>query len=290
MTQQTSIKNTKTMVQQCLCNKDITQARELWIKETIDKGINSQLARSEFLELFKKYPPDNGVCPICKGKTVKQVFNDYRFVWESKSFCEPCKLEAYKDNLNKNIDETMKKIAPKRYWNAKITDFDPRYKDMHKTDGLFLYGDKGAGKTHLMVAMTREIILDTPPFLRTDEFDSEKYINLGKNPVFISTSELLMRIRNCFSDNSGITEAQLLDKYSNVDVLMLDDLGAEKPTEWVMNTLYLIIDKRYGDMKKTIISSNYSLNQIAKNLGDRISSRIAGMCQGIKMTGKDRRL
>jgi len=76
----------------------------------------------------------------------------------------------------------------------------------------------------------------------------------------------------------------------SVPVLLLDDIGAEKASEWVKQTLYLIIDNRYGNMKKTFITSNLTLNQISNQLDDRISSRIAGMSNTIRMQGKDRRL
>ena len=67
-------------------------------------------------------------------------------------------------------------------------------------------------------------------------------------------------------------------------------LGTEKYSEWVEETLYLLIDRRYSNMRKTFISSNLNLDGVAQHLNDRISSRIAGMCEVLKMEGKDRRL
>ena len=72
--------------------------------------------------------------------------------------------------------------------------------------------------------------------------------------------------------------------------LALDDIGSEKATDWALQMLYLLIDRRYSQMLKTIITSNLTLDQIADRLDDRISSRIAGMCKIVSIKGKDRRL
>ena len=82
----------------------------------------------------------------------------------------------------------------------------------------------------------------------------------------------------------------IIQRYSEADCLVLDDLGAEKTTDWSFSVLYLIIDNRYNNYKKTIITSNFALNQLAGKLGDdRIPSRIRAMCSIVKMDGDDRR-
>ena len=70
----------------------------------------------------------------------------------------------------------------------------------------------------------------------------------------------------------------------------MDDMGAEKTTDWSMSTLYVLIDKRYSEMMPTIITSNLTVAEVADKVGDRIASRIAGMCKVIELKGKDRRL
>ena len=72
--------------------------------------------------------------------------------------------------------------------------------------------------------------------------------------------------------------------------LILDDMGAEKTSEWSIQTLYSIIDRRYRDEKQTLITSNLTLDEIAEKVGDRIASRIAGMCKVVEIKGKDRRI
>ena len=107
----------------------------------------------------------------------------------------------------------------------------------------------------------------------------------------MNVPKLLMQIKGTFNSDYGTeTEESIINKLCRVSVLLLDDVGAEKASEWVKQTLYLIIDGRYGDLKKTYVTSNLTLNQISNQLDDRISSRIAGMTNTIRMAGKDRRL
>jgi len=85
----------------------------------------------------------------------------------------------------------------------------------------------------------------------------------------------------------------LLDHYgAKVVLLVLDDLGAEKVSDFVLQTLYDLLDRRYGECLETIITSNLSLDQLTVHYGshgDRLASRIAGMGPALVLKGKDRR-
>jgi DNA replication protein DnaC len=95
---------------------------------------------------------------------------------------------------------------------------------------------------------------------------------------FISVPELFQKIKNSFNPEPEQTEQQIIDFYSSVHLLVLDDLGIVKSTDWAYQTLYLIINRRYENLKKTIITSNLSLSELANSLeDDRISSRIRRM-------------
>ena len=81
-----------------------------------------------------------------------------------------------------------------------------------------------------------------------------------------------------------------MNKLNSVELLTLDDLGAEKISDFTVDRLYLIIDSRYSNMKKIIITSNLTLNDIKNKIHDRLASRIGEMCKIIIMPNKDLRI
>ena len=126
---------------------------------------------------------------------------------------------------------------------------------------MVLTGAPGTGKTHLAVAILRELV-------------RESKIRRDTHARFVPVPELLAEIRASYRDN-GPDERDIMNRYSGLPYLVLDDLGAEKTTEWSITTLYLIIDRRYRDERPTIVTTNLTLDQIAVTLSERISSRLA---------------
>jgi DNA replication protein DnaC len=252
--------------------------------------------RDPVIKLLKEHPPNPEKCEKC-GNELKWLLKNHILRW-TKSNCSQCEYDGVKANIRDNCQKIMaSRGIAKRYLNASLDNFSKSYKQWIKSDsGLFLYGPRGVGKTHLIAAMMREEILTTKPrkFWHT-EYNGEQRESYAEPsysdyPLFISVPELLLKLRGTFNNSTATTEDEILSEYSNAKVLYLDDLGTEKPTEWTLQTLYLLIDRRYSDMLKTNISSNLGLDELADRLDDRISSRIAGMCQVVQMKGKDRRL
>ncbi len=138
----------------------------------------------------------------------------------------------------------------------------------YSNESVVLTGNPGCGKTHLAVAMM-------------------KHTGSG---TFITIPDLLLKIRDTFHSDgtSSMTEKELIEQYCEVGFLVLDDLGAEKSTEYSITTLYLIINRRINDEKKTVITTNLSMQQISESLGDRVASRLSGM-NVVKITMPDYR-
>lgn len=143
---------------------------------------------------------------------------------------------------------------------------------------LYITGPAGAGKSHQAVALMLILMKSSDP-MRYPEF------------AWRNVPKLLYELRQSFTPSvNGKTEKEIVDYLINVEWLCLDDLGVEKTTDWVLQTLYLIINERYENERTTVFTSNMSLKELSEKMGDdRLSSRISGMCQIIKMEGKDKR-
>jgi DNA replication protein DnaC len=137
---------------------------------------------------------------------------------------------------------------------------------------------RSKGKTHLAIGLT-------------NYWYAEKYKgkSLRGNALFLSAPEFVCDIRNTFKI-PGNSEREILDRYFNVPLLLIDDLGSDKVSDWSRQEVYLLIDLRYRYKRQTIITSNLSLKQIAEKIDDRIGSRIAEMGVVIKLVGADHRV
>lgn len=147
---------------------------------------------------------------------------------------------------------------------------------------LYIYGVPGCGKTFLASIMANEFLAQ------------------GKSVVFVDTPSLLDKMKSTFGKESEASTDYLMSKLARVDVLVLDDLGTENPTQWAVERLYLVINTRYNAQKALIVTSNYDLEQLANRLnnptngeggvtGSRIASRITGLCKIANIKGKDKR-
>ena len=166
--------------------------------------------------------------------------------------------------------------VPKKHLNSSFTNYHGGEEvkkfiiESGKTNkDILLCGKTGCGKTHLAVSLMRRKVEVAPK-----PFDDYRRLSA----IFVTVPELLFEIRQTFGKDGVVdSERNIVDKYSEVPLLVLDDLGAEKTTEWAESTLYLIIDRRNRDEKWTIVTSNLTLPEIEQSLGARIASRLSDM-------------
>ncbi len=198
-------------------------------------------------------------CPVCAEIAERRA----GMVYEEGPDKEEIKAQARRRALFDHPEEAMRKAGVgMRYISCSFESFQggEPLKELCRTPGdLVLIGNTGSGKTHLAVSVLRE------------------WVRVGKEAQFITAPELLMEIRESYRAESYRDESEIIDRYGAVGMLVLDDLGAEKTTDWSVDRLYLIIDRRYRDALPTVVTTNLSLEQIEKQLSPRIASRLSGM-------------
>jgi DNA replication protein DnaC len=151
----------------------------------------------------------------------------------------------------------------------KAMEYVERFNDSSR--GLLFLGPCGTGKTHLAVAITKALI--------------QKAVEVA----FVTVAELLSSLRATYDDTSRISEQNILDHMGKVPMLVLDDLGAEKVTDWTKDRLYLIVDRRYREARPIIVTTNCDVKELEDHVGMRVFSRLHEMCEGVPMRGQDRR-
>jgi DNA replication protein DnaC len=189
----------------------------------------------------------------------------------------------YKKRVKNNIQSYLEsKASVPKLFASKVGALQ---KGTDSRKGYFIYGKVGRGKTQLSVNIMAAVFMNAEPF----RVERGIYA-LSVRGAYITMPAFLREIKGTFDEGADQSESEVIEKYAGVDVLILDDLGVEKFTEWSQEKLYELLDARYAAMRQTIITSNFDLDQLAGLTHDRITSRISEMCTVKKMGGNDRRL
>jgi len=177
---------------------------------------------------------------------------------------EHCDLESYTPT-----DPSQKKA--KNY----VQSFLDKYPGVDV--GLLLMGTCGVGKTHLAVALLKGVIIEK-----------------RDSGLFYDFRDLLRDIQASWNSVSRTSELEVLRPVLDAKVLVLDELGANKPTDWVRDTIAYIINSRYNDKKLTIFTSNFldapphnREESLTDRIGVRMRSRLHEMCKDIEISGED---
>jgi DNA replication protein DnaC len=137
--------------------------------------------------------------------------------------------------------------------------------------GLWLFGSPGTGKTTLAMLV------------------SKSALDAGRSVAIYSLPRLLAEIRTTFDEDNDRSYTELLDRLAAVDLLHIDDVGAEKTSPWVLEQLYAIINARYEEERSVIITTNLTDEELSEQITPRTVSRLEEMCQVLPLTGADKR-
>jgi DNA replication protein DnaC len=207
---------------------------------------------------------------------------------ETTNEAVPCRCRAAR--INRARARSLSAVIPKRYRGvsfdrAPIVDMAPevvrivrRYvedveRNLDAGRGLWFTGDVGTGKTTLAMLVSRAA-LDT-----------------GRSVAIYSLPRLLAEIRKTFDESAERSHLDLLERLAAVDLLHVDDVGAERTSEWVLEELYSIVNARYEDERAMVITTNLPHDKLIEQIGERTVSRLVEICgDPLPLYGHDRRM
>ncbi len=237
------------------------------------------------------------ICIVCEGSGLRIVQEGGRQVARA---CE-CRMERRAARMLERAH------IPKRYEHCSLDSYESGFRGADRTlggahirarkfvegypietagTGLLLTGSIGVGKTHLAVGILQALVAER-----------------GATGLFYDYRDLLKQVQNSYNQKVAATELEVLRPVFEAEVLVLDELGAAKPSDWVWDTVAHILNTRYNDRRTTIITTNYANagplgtesgpraavreETLGDRIGERMRSRLQEMCVVVEMHGED---
>ncbi len=205
---------------------------------------------------------------------------------ESSRVAQPCRCRS--QVVERRRARSLSAVIPRKYQGVSfdrppVTEMPPpvtravqRFvrrldENLDSGRGLWFFGSVGTGKTTLAMLV------------------SKAALDAGRSVAIYSLPRLLAEIRTTFDDASDRSYTSLLDRLAAVDLLHIDDVGAEKTSAWVLEQLYAIVNARYEDERSIVITTNLERDPLAEQITERTVSRLEEMCEVLPLWGQDAR-
>ncbi len=206
---------------------------------------------------------------------------------EATNTASDCRCRAAR--VGRARARSLSGVIPRKYRGVSfdrppVTDIDPRVTSAVRAyvrrigehvdagRGLWFEGDVGTGKTTLAMLV------------------SKAALDAGRTVAIYSLPRLLAEIRTTFDQDADRSYVALLDRLTAVDLLHVDDVGAEKTSPWVLEQLYALVNARYEEERAMLITTNLDREELGEQIGLRTVSRLTEMCDVLPLYGSDARL
>jgi DNA replication protein DnaC len=233
------------------------------------------MARSEPVRELKSCP-----LGVCDGSG---------WILGPEDVARPC--ECREQRLRKGRNRGVASVIPPRYRGVSfdrppVTEIEPMVvrvvrswvedleANVEAGRGLWLMGDTGTGKTTLAMLVSKAALQD------------------NRSVAIYSLPKLLARIRRTYdSEPGGDSYLSFFERLTSVDLLHIDDLGAEKRSDWVLEQLYALVNERYEAQRSMVVTTNLDQQQLEEQIGPRTVSRLIEICgDPLPLFGPDQRV
>lgn len=270
------------------------------IKEILEKNRENDILRPELiatLDQEEEYIKDNDIwCKKCE--TRRTCFG---FTKKVRCICKCQEAKLKEEEHQRRQTERMRRIESLRRASllgeeykdatfAKTTLYSSEYSAvfarcekyckvakevLEKGHGIYLHGNPGTGKTHLMACIANDLLAK------------------GYATLFTSMGEISKAIRSTYNNQSNETEENFIRRLTSVDFLFLDDFGTERLSKegqdlWLQEKVFDIVNSRYNNRKPMLFTSNYSLSQMIseRGLSEKTADRIGQKCAVLELKGE----